>query len=91
MRWEGAGCLVVGLRIEVSVDMVIAREAELEPDIPGPSALLTPTMPEMARVIRTLREMGRRQAEASRQLSESLTARPNPQAHKVKGPKGVGD
>jgi len=48
MRWEGAGYLLVDFGIEVSVDMVIAREAELEPDIPDPSALLTATMPEMA-------------------------------------------
>jgi len=71
--------------------MVIAREAELEPDIPGPLALLTATMPEMARGVRTLKEMGRRQAGASRQLSESLRSRPNPQAHKVEGAEGGGD
>ena len=62
MMLEGAGYLVVDLGIDVSVDMVIAKVAELKPDILGLSALLTTTMPEMARVVRTLEEKGLRQA-----------------------------
>jgi hypothetical protein len=41
MRWEGVGYLVVGLRIEVSVDMVIAR-GQTRTRYPGPLGLAYP-------------------------------------------------
>jgi 5-methyltetrahydrofolate--homocysteine methyltransferase len=62
MMLEGAGYQVADLGIDVSVDKVVASVAELHPDILGLSALLTTTMPEMARVVRTLEEKGLRQA-----------------------------
>lgn len=60
MMLEGAGYNVVDLGIDLSVDKVIAKVEELKPDILGLSALLTTTMPEMEKVIKTLGEKGLR-------------------------------
>ncbi len=60
MMLEGAGYLVVDLGIDLSVEKVIAKVEEHKPDILGLSALLTTTMPEMDKVIRTLEQKGLR-------------------------------
>jgi len=60
MMLEGAGFTVVDLGINVSVERVIEKVAEIKPDILGLSALLTTTMPEMQKVIRVLEESGLR-------------------------------
>jgi 5-methyltetrahydrofolate--homocysteine methyltransferase len=62
MMLEGAGYNVVDLGIDLSVDKVIAEVAELNPDILALSALLTTTMPEMEKVIKTLEEKGMRRS-----------------------------
>jgi 5-methyltetrahydrofolate--homocysteine methyltransferase len=60
MMLEGAGYLVVDLGIDLSVEKVIAKVEEYKPDVLGLSALLTTTMPEMEKVIRTLEQKGLR-------------------------------
>ena len=60
MMLEGAGLEVIDLGVDSTVDMVIARVKELQPDVLGLSALLTTTMPEMEKVIATLKTEGMR-------------------------------
>ncbi len=58
MMLEGAGLEVTDLGVDSTVDMVIARVKEMQPDVLGLSALLTTTMPEMEKVIETLKTEG---------------------------------
>ena len=58
MMLEGAGFEVVDLGVDSTVETVIARVKELQPDILGLSALLTTTMPEMENVINELKAQG---------------------------------
>ncbi|MBW2411581.1 MAG: corrinoid protein [Deltaproteobacteria bacterium] len=58
MMLEGAGLEVIDLGVDATVDMVIARVKEMQPDVLGLSALLTTTMPEMEQVIETLKTEG---------------------------------
>jgi 5-methyltetrahydrofolate--homocysteine methyltransferase len=51
MMLEGAGLEVMDLGVDSTVEMVIAKVQELQPDVLGMSALLTTTMPEMEKVI----------------------------------------
>ena len=61
MLLEGAGFEVVDLGVDLSVEQVVKKVAELKPQILGLSALLTTTMPEMKKVIAALTESGFRQ------------------------------
>ncbi len=61
MMLEGAGFEVVDLGVDSTVEMVIARVKELQPDVLGMSALLTTTMPEMEKVIEALKARGIRE------------------------------
>jgi 5-methyltetrahydrofolate--homocysteine methyltransferase len=60
MMLEGAGFNVIDLGINMNVEKVIEKVAELKPDILGLSALLTTTMPEMQKVIKVLEDAGLR-------------------------------
>jgi corrinoid protein of di/trimethylamine methyltransferase len=61
MMLEGAGLEVIDLGVDSTVDMVIARVKELQPDVLGMSALLTTTMPEMEKVLEALQAQGIRE------------------------------
>ena len=58
---QGAGLEVVDIGVDSTVEMVIARVKELQPDVLGMSALLTTTMPEMEKVIEALKAQGIRE------------------------------
>jgi 5-methyltetrahydrofolate--homocysteine methyltransferase len=58
MMLEGAGLEVIDLGVDSTVDMVIAKVKELQPDVLGMSALLTTTMPEMEKMIEALAAQG---------------------------------
>ena len=61
MLFEGAGFEVVDLGVDLSVDDVVKKVAELKPQILGLSALLTTTMPEMKKAVDALTESGLRE------------------------------
>jgi 5-methyltetrahydrofolate--homocysteine methyltransferase len=54
MMLEGAGFEVLDMGVDMNVDSLIAAVKEIKPDVLGLSALLTPTLPEMAKVIEAL-------------------------------------
>jgi len=56
MMLEGAGYKVVDLGVNNAPDVILAKARELKPDVIGLSALLTTTMPQMAKVITAFRE-----------------------------------
>jgi 5-methyltetrahydrofolate--homocysteine methyltransferase len=58
MMLEGAGFQVVDLGVDIDVEKVVAKVAEIRPQVLGLSALLTTTMPEMKHVIEELRARG---------------------------------
>ncbi|MDW7712116.1 MAG: corrinoid protein [Deferrisomatales bacterium] len=60
MMLEGAGFHVIDLGVDLTVEKVVDKVKELEPDIVGLSALLTTTMPEMKNVISALETAGLR-------------------------------
>jgi 5-methyltetrahydrofolate--homocysteine methyltransferase len=60
MMMEGAGFRVIDLGVDLDVEKVVAKVAEIGPQVLGLSALLTTTMPEMKRVIEELKERGLR-------------------------------
>lgn len=60
MMLEGAGFDVVDLGINIDCPAILRKVRELQPKVLGLSALLTTTMPEMARVIRELHSDGLR-------------------------------
>ncbi len=60
MMLEGAGFRVIDLGVDIDVEKVVAKVAEIRPQVLGLSALLTTTMPEMKRVIEELRARGLR-------------------------------
>ena len=60
MMLEGAGFNVMDLGVDLSVEMVVQQVKEIKPEILGLSALLTTTMPEMKKVIETLKADGLR-------------------------------
>ena len=62
MMLEGAGFEVIDLGVDVTVENVIAKVAEIQPQVLGLSALLTTTMPEMKNVINVLQTRGMRAA-----------------------------
>jgi 5-methyltetrahydrofolate--homocysteine methyltransferase len=61
MMLEGAGFEVTDLGVDVTVENVIAKVAEIQPQVLGLSALLTTTMPEMENVIKYLQTKGLRE------------------------------
>ena len=61
MMLEGAGFEVIDLGVDVTVENVIAKVAEIQPQVLGLSALLTTTMPEMENVINYLQTKGMRE------------------------------
>jgi methanogenic corrinoid protein MtbC1 len=58
MMLEGAGLEVIDLGVDVTVETVVDKVNEIQPQVLGLSALLTTTMPEMENVI-NLRRTGR--------------------------------
>ncbi len=58
MMLEGAGFDVVDLGVDLTVEKLMDQIEAVHPDLVGLSALLTTTMPEMKRVLATLREKG---------------------------------
>ncbi len=56
MMLEGAGYKVVDLGVNNAPDVILEKARELKPDVIGLSALLTTTMPQMAKVITAFRE-----------------------------------
>lgn len=61
MMLEGAGLEVIDLGVDVTVEKVVEKVHEIQPQILGLSALLTTTMPEMENVINLLRDRGIRE------------------------------
>jgi len=61
MMLEGAGFEVIDLGVDVTVENVIDRVTEIQPQVLGLSALLTTTMPEMENVIKHLQTKGMRE------------------------------
>ena len=61
MMLEGAGLQVIDLGVDVTVEDVIDKVNEIQPQVLGLSALLTTTMPEMENVINLLRDRGIRE------------------------------
>lgn len=60
MMLEGSGFNVVDLGVDLSVEEVVEKVAEIRPHILGLSALLTTTLPEMKKVIEALLQRGLR-------------------------------
>jgi 5-methyltetrahydrofolate--homocysteine methyltransferase len=54
MMLEGAGFEVIDMGVDATVENVIDKIAELQPQVLGLSALLTTTMPEMENMIKVL-------------------------------------
>lgn len=61
MMLEGAGFEVIDLGVDVTVENVVDKVAEIKPQVLGLSALLTTTMPEMQNVINLLHDRGIRE------------------------------
>jgi 5-methyltetrahydrofolate--homocysteine methyltransferase len=60
MMLEGAGFNVIDLGVDLTVEKLMEKVEEINPDVLGLSALLTTTMPEMRNVIETLESEGLR-------------------------------
>ncbi|MCP4625268.1 MAG: cobalamin-binding protein [bacterium] len=58
MMLEGAGFEVIDLGVDTTVESLIKKIEEIQPDVLGLSALLTTTMPEMRKVIEELQAKG---------------------------------
>ena len=58
MMLEGAGFEVVDLGVDATVESVLQKISEIQPDVLGLSALLTTTMPEMKKIIAELQAKG---------------------------------
>ncbi|MHA1599857.1 MAG: cobalamin-dependent protein [Alphaproteobacteria bacterium] len=56
MMLEGAGYKVVDLGVNIAADKMLEKARELTPDVIGLSALLTTTMPQMAKIITAFKE-----------------------------------
>ncbi|MEE9496105.1 MAG: corrinoid protein [Desulfobacterales bacterium] len=61
MMLEGAGFEVIDLGVDITVENVIDKVSEIQPQILGLSALLTTTMPEMENVINLLHDRDMRE------------------------------
>ncbi len=62
MMLEGAGFEVIDMGVDVTVEDVVDKVNEIQPQVLGLSALLTTTMPEMENMIEVLQTRGMRQA-----------------------------
>jgi corrinoid protein of di/trimethylamine methyltransferase len=62
MMLEGAGFEVIDMGVDVTVENVVDKITEIQPQVVGLSALLTTTMPEMENVIKVLQARGMRGA-----------------------------
>ena len=60
MMLEGSGFRVIDLGVDITVDKLIQKVEEINPNVLGLSALLTTTMPEMQRAIDELKARGLR-------------------------------
>ena len=60
MMLEGAGLEVIDLGVDVTVETVVDKVNEIQPQVLGLSALLTTTMPKMENVINLLHDRGLR-------------------------------
>ena len=58
MMMEGAGYRVVDLGVNVAVERFLSTTEEVQPDVVGLSALLTTSMPAMAKTVESFRERG---------------------------------
>ncbi len=58
MMLEGAGFEVIDLGVDATVESVLQKINEIQPDVLGLSALLTTTMPEMKKIIAELQAKG---------------------------------
>ncbi|MFQ5959344.1 MAG: cobalamin-dependent protein, partial [Alphaproteobacteria bacterium] len=56
MMLEGAGYSVVDLGVNVDADAIMAKAEEIGPDVVGLSALLTTSMPQMAKTVAAFKE-----------------------------------
>ena len=56
MMLEGAGYTVVDLGVNITAEEILEKARDLRPDVIGLSALLTTTMPRMAKIITAFRE-----------------------------------
>ena len=62
MMLDGAGFEVIDMGVDVTVENVVDKVSEIQPQVLGLSALLTTTMPEMENVIKVLQARGMREA-----------------------------
>ena len=62
MMLEGAGFEIIDMGVDVTVENVVDKVAEIQPQVLGLSALLTTTMPEMENVITVLQARGMRES-----------------------------
>jgi 5-methyltetrahydrofolate--homocysteine methyltransferase len=60
MMLEGAGFNVIDLGVDLSAEKLVGRLEAIKPAVLGLSALLTTTMPEMKKVVQTLKARGLR-------------------------------
>jgi 5-methyltetrahydrofolate--homocysteine methyltransferase len=58
MMLEGAGFKVIDLGVDATVESVLQKIDEIQPDVLGLSALLTTTMPEMKKIIAEMQARG---------------------------------
>ncbi|MHA1151889.1 MAG: cobalamin-dependent protein [Alphaproteobacteria bacterium] len=58
MMLEGAGYTVVDLGVNATKEAILAKAEELAPDVVGLSALLTTSMPAMAKTVAAFKEAG---------------------------------
>lgn len=61
MMLEGAGFEVIDMGVDVTVENVVDKVTEIQPQVLGLSALLTTTMPEMENLINALHARGMRE------------------------------
>lgn len=62
MMLEGAGFRIIDLGVDLSVEQLIERITEIQPEILGLSALLTTSMPQMKKAIDALDAQGLRKS-----------------------------
>ena len=58
MMLEGAGYIVIDLGVNATKEAILAKAEELKPDVVGLSALLTTSMPAMAKTVAAFKQAG---------------------------------
>jgi 5-methyltetrahydrofolate--homocysteine methyltransferase len=58
MMLEGAGYIVIDLGVNATKEAILAKAEELAPDVVGLSALLTTSMPAMAKTVAAFKDAG---------------------------------